>query len=133
MNPVGLKAILILGGLLLLSSAGNIFLAKRMWQQEQKDADAAVLAKTAAERDGLKFTAAVNEAIAGQKALDTSALLADLRGIAEAARPVRVQYRTAAAAKPLGASCSPGQGRVDAVNARLGPQPPAAATPGARP
>lgn len=129
MNPFGLstKLALIFGFLLLVSLGGNIELARRMWMQQQKDVDAAQLAKTAAERDGLKLSARVNGAIAEQKGLDTTALLADLHGIAEAARPVRVVYRSAAHATPLAANCAPGAPRVGAVNDYLGPRNPAPA------
>jgi hypothetical protein len=134
MNPLGLstKLALIFGALLLMSGAGNIFLARHLWQQEQKDADATVLAKVASERDGLKLTAKVNEAIAGQKATDTAGLVTRLEAIASRGENTRIVYHTVAARTPLSASCAPGKERVDAVNDGLGPLAPPPSSGGTR-
>lgn len=67
--------------------------------------------------------AAVNGAIAKVARADSTALLNDLAVIAERGRTERVVYRRAAAAAPLPVNCQPGQGRMDAVNAALGPNP----------
>lgn len=70
----------------------------------------------------LDRAAAVNGAIAEAARSDSTELLNDLAEIAERGRTERVVYARAAKAAPLPVECQPGQGRMDAVNASLGPK-----------
>lgn len=71
---------------------------------------------------GLEAVVSKNEAIAGMRIADTAELMADLDEIARRGQAGRRDYRAAAAAAPLPASCYPGQGRIDAMNRHLGPR-----------
>lgn len=119
--PLSAKLILGMGVALALSLGGNFLLVRKAWM----DAGEAKVQKKLDAANGqlvaYKQTDAVNTAIAGQKALDTTALLADLNSIAERGREVRTVYRAAAAKAPLPVNCAPGQERFDAINRGLGP------------
>lgn len=60
--------------------------------------------------------------LAAARNRDDAQLLDRLDAIATRGERVRTVYRTAAAAEPLAAQCAPGQARIDAVNAGLGPE-----------
>lgn len=69
---------------------------------------------------GLENTIKLNELLAGQRIADHATLLGTLEAIAERGQKTRTVWRQAEAA-PLADGCGPGQARIDAVNAHLGP------------
>ncbi|KFN42336.1 hypothetical protein [Arenimonas oryziterrae] len=122
MNPISVYVTLGLALALLLSIAGNTW---QLWHSGVAAGRAEGEATITQLRDtnaGLAKTAAVNSAIAVVAKEQNLALVNDLAAIAERARGERIVYRTAAAAAPLAPNCAPGQARMDAVNAMLGPQ-----------
>lgn len=80
--------------------------------------------EAAAEGRSKAYAQALTEtsAIAKQASKDSDQLLDRLEQIAARGERTRVVYRDAAAAQPLAENCAPGQARVDAINAGLGPQ-----------
>lgn len=60
--------------------------------------------------------------LAAARDRDDAQLLDRLAEIAARGERVRTVYRSAAAADPLAPQCAPGQARIDAVNAGLGPE-----------
>lgn len=97
--------------LLVLSLAGNTWQAYR-----------AFTAPMRAENAALSGALEQVKKIAAGRNRDDAVLLTTLGQIAERGQRVRIEYRTAAAAKPLPVQCAPGQQRVDAVNRALGAQ-----------
>lgn len=96
--------------LLLLSVAGNVWQAYRAMTRPARVENAAL-------------TRALDQitGIAERRDRDDAQLIASLQSIADRGQQVRTIYRTAAAQAPLDGKCAPGQARVDAVNAALGP------------
>lgn len=134
MNPLswGLqtKAIVLLSLALAGSLAVNAVQLKSAWVGYGKRLGEANLAQVKGELDGFKVTDKINTAIAGQKSLDTTALLASLDEIAQRGQQTHTIYLRAKAKAPLPAACFPGQERMDAVNAGLSGQlPPPGAPP----
>jgi hypothetical protein len=105
------KYVLILAALLALSLWGNLHQY--------------VASKTAPLREDLKqATQALDTVnrVAKQAQADQTDTLNRLNKIAERGERTHVVYRTAATDQPLPPQCAPGQARVDAINAGLGPQ-----------
>jgi hypothetical protein len=100
-----------LGVLLALSAVGNVWQLRRAWRASAV-ADAAAMQQTL---DQARQIAASQQAA-------QAASLRQLDALVERGRQTRVIYRQAAAT-PLPEDCTPGQARVDAVNAGLGPSP----------
>lgn len=102
---------LVLAGLLLLSAAGNL------WQFRRA-------ARASAAADAAALSQALSQAQALSQSLgrDAARRQADLDALIERGRQTRVVYRQAARV-PLPANCAPDEGRVQAVNAGLGPSP----------
>lgn len=104
------KWVVILAALL----AGSAWLNVMQWKR-------AIAAPLRAENRELRELAERTEALARDATKDNLALIADLDGIVERGRTVRIKYLKAATAAPLPAQCAPGAARVDAVNEALGP------------
>lgn len=102
---------LVLGALLLLSVAGNL------WQFRRA-------ARARAAADAAALSQALSQAQALSRALshDAAQRQADLDALIERGRQTRVVYRQAARV-PLPANCAPDDARVQAINAGLGPSP----------
>ena len=71
---------------------------------------------------GFEKAAAVNGALADRSDKQRYELLDELVSIADRAQQTKIIYRQAAAAAPLPFGCEPGQARMEAVNAGLGPK-----------
>jgi hypothetical protein len=119
-----LSAKLVLGLSLALAASmtGNFLQARAAWVAHGEAKAAKKVDALATENAGLKQTAAINDALKQAATPQNAALLAELEGIAERGRAVRVVYRQAATKAPLPAVCVPGQERMDAVNLGLGPK-----------
>lgn len=123
MNPIPFyqRPLFIVSAALVLSALLNVgFLVYTGWQWGEKKVEAKLAAaesKLAAANTALAVTGVMAEK-AEERRLE---VLDELASIAERARETRVIYKNAAAAAPLDASCKPGIGRVQAVNANLGP------------
>jgi hypothetical protein len=104
------KYVLILGAALAASLYANY------WQHRQ-----ALTAPLREQTRELREAIQIRDQVAADRGRDDTALLDELRGIADRARPVRIQYLAAAAAAPLAPNCAPGQARMDAVNAGADP------------
>lgn len=118
-----LKTLLILAGALALSLGGNAYQLYRAGKGSAQAAHAVEVCALTGQVKTLEGALGRAEMIAGMKAADTAELLATLDAIAERGQRTRVLYREAARAAPLPAECTPGQARIDAVNAALGGQP----------
>lgn len=81
-----------------------------------------VAAKAEAKAQGYAEALDRSNGIAKAAQDDNTQLLAELEKIAERSRRTKIVYSKAAAAAPLASQCSPGQGRIDAVNQALGPR-----------
>lgn len=102
--------------LLVLLLAMSVWLNVRQYGDKR---EAAAQARAQAYAEALATTAG----IAKDAKKDSGQLLERLDAIAQRGERTRVVYQKAAAAQPLAANCAPGQARVDAINAGLGPQP----------
>ena len=101
---------------LMLGAALAASLGVNYWQHRR-----ALTAPLRAENKDLRDTVAVYEALMKQRTTDDADLMADLRAIADRARPLRVEYIQAKTERPLAPNCAPGQARMDAVNAGADP------------
>lgn len=114
-----LIVVLILG--LTLSLVGNVLQLRSKWIGEGKALGDVERRQLTQENANYRQKAAINAAIALQAHADNRDILNRLDGIAARAQETRVIYRTVAAKAPLGTQCAPGQQRMDAVDAGLGP------------
>ena len=121
LSPALAKLVIGLVLALLVSLGGNAFFfyhAAKTAGLNEGEAERKVLA---ANVDALQQDAAVTKALSKRAVADNSALLQSLELIAERGQETRTIYRTVAAKAPLALACAPGQERMDAVNAALGP------------
>ena len=123
MNPVPFyyRPLFIVSVALGLSALINVALlvhAGKQWGAAQAEAKLDLVEKDLA---ATKQSMAISGALAKMSLQDRAAVMDELAGIAERARQTRVVYKTAAAAAPLDANCAPGIGRMQAINAALGP------------
>ena len=122
MIPFWYRPIFIVSALLGLSLIANVFglywlgrntgAAKKELQVEALQTQVA----------GFEQAAAVNKVLADRSDKQRYAILDELVAIADRAQNTKIVYRQAAAAAPLPTGCEPGQARMDAVNAGLGPK-----------
>jgi hypothetical protein len=120
--PLSAKLILGLSLALLASMAGNFLLVRSAWIAHGEAKGQKAREKLERENASLTRKIEIDAALAAQAKPQNEQLLADLRDIAERGQQTRVIYRQAAAKSPLAAVCVPGQARMDAVNAGLGPR-----------
>lgn len=105
----------ILAGLLLLILlALSVTMNVRQWADHRAYVNGEHDRLTAA---AAKASAETSARIATAAGRDNTALLGELREIADRAQRTRTVYRQAAARAPLAVNCAPGQARLDAVNA----------------
>lgn len=120
---LGLKPLVVLGALCIVSAGANL------WQWRASALDRAACAadrqrevEVAIEqgrRQAAEETATRASLIATLAQADNSALLAELAGIADRGRKIRVVYRDRIRELPA-PTCAPGAERMDAVNGLLG-------------
>lgn len=120
--PLTTKIIAGLGLALALSLAGNVLQLRSAWVSHGEAKGEQARQKLASELAGFKEKATIETAIGSVARADNTALLSELSAIADRGRQTKTVYLRAAGKTPLALQCAPGQERIDAVNASLGPQ-----------
>ncbi len=106
----------VLGSTLLLSLSANAWLLLKLGAAQEKAEGEIATAVQRGRAEALAERADQLGRLVSMAELDQSALLQDMREIAERARVARVVYRDRINALPA-PECAPGQERMDAVNA----------------
>lgn len=110
---IDVKLIAGLSAALLLSLAGNVAAVYMLGESAAKQDEAAKVAEARGRADAMESMASSASLVATMAQTDLSALISDLRGVADRARQRVTVYRERQIPQ---ATCAPGPERVEAVN-----------------
>lgn len=121
MIPFWYRPIFLVSMGLLLSALLNVWFLYSAGKHSGEAKAAEQVAALQTKVSGFEVTAAVNTELAKRAETLNMSVLNELESIADRARETRIVYKEAARRAPLSANCAPGDARVEAVNATLGP------------